>query len=59
MFNCPQCGEPTETLREGYCEDCRSENQKNLNTHNAQFDYWEKLTDDERWKRIKKAAYEN
>ena len=55
-FNCPQCGEPTETLHEGYCEFCRAENQNRLNIHNAQYDYWNKLTDDERWDQIRKAA---
>ena len=26
--DCPQCGEETETLHEGCCEDCREDNQK-------------------------------
>lgn len=40
MFNCPQCSYETETLNEGYCEDCRKDNQNSLNSHNAQFDHW-------------------
>lgn len=48
MSNCPQCGEETETLHEGYCEECRDERQRALNEHNASFDFWEKCTDAER-----------
>ena len=48
MKYCPQCGNETQELYEGYCEDCRNQNQSELNEHNAQFDFWEGLTDAER-----------
>lgn len=47
-FDCPQCGEKTPTLNEGYCEDCREENQRNLNEHNRSFDNWQRMNSDER-----------
>lgn len=55
MFNlhCPQCGEPTERLHEGYCQECCEQNQRALDEHNARFDWWEKLSDDERERQIK------
>lgn len=56
MFNCPQCGEKTETLYEGYCEECRDERQNALNEHNAMFDFWEKCTDAEKDFYIRSAA---
>ena len=55
MFDCPQCGEPTETLNEGYCEECRENNQRALDAHNARFDWWQGLTDAERAEQIKRA----
>lgn len=36
IYDCPQCGEETETLHEGFCEDCRKQNQEALDEHN----YW-------------------
>lgn len=45
IHDCPQCCEPTETQREGYCEACRMENQAQLDIHNAQADYWNSLSD--------------
>jgi len=41
MFDCPQCGFGTETLHEGYCEECRDENQHALDAHNIEFDHWQ------------------
>jgi hypothetical protein len=29
-MTCPQCGNETETLYKGYCEDCRNEEQQQL-----------------------------
>ena len=52
-YNCPQCGEPTEILHEGYCEGCRDENQRALDQHNITYDWWRKLTDREREKLIR------
>lgn len=53
MSNCPQCSHETETLNEGYCEDCRQENQNSLDLHNAEYDGWQKLSDNQRHERIK------
>lgn len=47
-FDCPQCGNETKTLNEGYCEDCRKENQAQLDKHNAQYDEWNGMTDEQR-----------
>lgn len=57
-MTCPQCGEPTETLHEGYCADCCTGNQARLDAHNAQFDAWEKMTDQERAESIQRSADE-
>lgn len=54
-FDCPRCGEPTETLHEGYCEPCREEGQRSLDAHNARFDWWQGLTPVERDTAIKEA----
>lgn len=48
MFDCPQCGFETETLNEGYCEECRGINQKALDDHDFQLKRWESLSDNER-----------
>lgn len=53
---CPQCGESTETLNEGCCEECRCQNQRRLNAHNISFDRWESLSDQEREQEIKLAT---
>jgi len=52
---CPQCGEDTETLDEGYCEPCRVDNQQRLDKHNFEFDQWQKMNDKERDEAIKMA----
>lgn len=54
-YDCPQCGEPTETLHEGYCADCCAENQAALDKHNAEFDAWEAMTPKQRDARIRDA----
>ena len=54
-FSCPQCGEGTDTLYEGFCEVCRDENQSRLNQHNAEYDYWNSLTNGEQDRQIKEA----
>lgn len=53
---CPQCGEPTEMLCEGYCQDCRDERQAALDEHIARFDWWEGLTDPQRGEQIRRAT---
>lgn len=55
IFNCPRCGEETETLNDGYCEKCRIERQNAINDHNAMFKFWEKCTDSEKDFYIKSA----
>ena len=54
--HCPQCGEDTETLHEGYCAECCDGNQRRLDAHNAGFDRWERMTDAQRDEEIKAAA---
>ena len=55
MFDCPQCDQPSKEFREGYCLDCCAENQRLLDEHNASFDRWQRLTDDERSDEIRRA----
>jgi hypothetical protein len=52
---CPQCGEPTERLCEGYCEPCRDANQAALDEHHARADWWASLTDRQRDAQIRDA----
>jgi len=55
-YDCPQCGEPTPELHEGYCEDCCIENQRCLDQHNAEYDRWQRMTDAQRDAAIMAAA---
>ena len=55
MDNCSQCGHLTATLNEGCCEICREQNQRELDLHNAQYDWWQSLTPAERDAQIKNA----
>lgn len=55
MLNCPQCGNETETFREGVCEYCHDENQSALDLHNASFDRWESLSAHQRDAAIRRA----
>lgn len=54
-YCCPQCGFGTETLHEGYCQDCCGRRQQELDLHNARFDWWEGLSDAERRDQIRMA----
>jgi hypothetical protein len=56
MKHCPQCGNETDRLHEGYCEDCRNANQAALDEHNAAYDRWQKMTDRERADDIRRAV---
>ena len=56
VYDCPQCGEQTMALFEGYCCRCRDENQATLDAHNASFDQWERMTDAQRDAAIKRAT---
>lgn len=55
-YDCPQCGESTETLHEGYCADCCAENQVALDKHNAEFYAWQNMTDLQRDKAIRRSV---
>lgn len=57
MDTCPQCGFDTDRLHEGYCLECRNERQRVLDEHNAAFDAWERLSDEQRADRIRRAAH--
>jgi len=54
-LTCPQCGEETEGLYEGYCRECCSDNQNELDSANLQYAEWESLINSQRDKRIKDA----
>lgn len=56
MDDCPQCGQATERLHEGYCEPCCRENQAALDMHNAAYDRWQSMTDAERVDEIRRAC---
>lgn len=55
-FHCPACGDDTDTLHEGYCEPCCTQQQANLDVHNASYDRWQSLTDRQRTDEIDAAA---
>lgn len=55
VCHCPKCGEDTDRLHEGYCFECSQAGQSELNTHNAQFDIWERMSDAQRDCAIKDA----
>ena len=55
-YDCPQCGEPTETIHEGYCAECCADNQAALDQHNAAFVAWQNMTDVQRDKAIRRAV---
>lgn len=53
--DCPQCGCSTETLYEGYCDECAGENQRELDEHNALYDQWRDMSDEDRESAIRAA----
>lgn len=57
MWHCTQCGELTEDsdFVEGVCRWCATNNQHNLNLHNAQYNRWQSLSDKQRDDEIKRA----
>ena len=55
-FDCPQCGEATEALHEGYCADCCADNQARLDAHKVSHDRWALMTNDERDREIRWAT---
>ena len=56
MKHCPQCGDDTPELHEGYCEDCCRDNQAALDRHNMEYDRWQRMTDAQRDAAIKFAS---
>lgn len=52
---CPQCGCECGRLEAGICRDCYRDNHEELLLHNASFDRWERLSDDERDDEIRRA----
>ncbi len=56
MRTCPQCGNETEQLYEGYCERCCTENQRALDLYNAEYDRWQNMTDQQRADTIRRAS---
>ena len=53
---CPECGELTDRLCEGFCETCWEYRQAMLDFHNLQFDRWQKLSSSDRESEIKWAS---
>lgn len=53
MKHCPQCGDDTLELHEGYCEECCCANQRALDQHNAEYNRWQRMTDAQRDAAIK------
>ncbi len=54
-YNCPQCGEQTKQLFEGYCNSCCHENQVSLDLSNAELDRWLSMTDEQRTNEINRS----
>ena len=52
-------GAATETLHEGYCQECCDENQRQLDAHNSAYAEWMTLTDVERQRRIDASVREH
>lgn len=57
LFHCPQCGEDTNELPEGYCPECGKENQRVLHEHNLGFDRWQRLSPAQREAEIRNAIW--
>lgn len=55
-YDCPQCGEATPALQEGYCPECCANNQAALDVHNSNFDRWERISDSQRSAEIENAT---
>lgn len=55
LFYCPQCGDQTNTLYQGYCEECCESGQLALDQHNAGHDHWNNMTDGQREEAIRRA----
>lgn len=53
IYHCPSCGEPRKHFREGLCELCWIEQQRDLEEHNAHYDWWVSLSKPEREAQIR------
>lgn len=53
---CPQCGDEKSEFREGVCVECCVSDQRELDRHNAEYDNWMALSEDQREAAIKRAA---
>ena len=47
-MDCPQCAESTEQLHEGYCEECCSLNQEELDQYNYEYYRWQLMDEESR-----------
>lgn len=56
QYDCPQCGDATPELHEGYCRTCCESNQAALDRHNFEYDRWQEMTHEERDVVIKRAS---
>jgi len=52
-IECGQCGEITDSLHDGYCEQCYMENQQALDSHNHEYDHWNRLDNERREEEIR------
>lgn len=50
---CPTCGFDTPTFIDGDCPECAAAKHQALLQHNAQYDYWQGLSDKEREDQIR------
>jgi hypothetical protein len=55
LWDCPQCGEGTDQLHEGYCQECCADNQRALDEHNEAHDRWQAMSQEQRDAAIKRA----
>ena len=53
---CNTCGNDHDTFREGHCIDCWTDRQNALDLHNAEYDRWSKLTNQQRDFEIRRAG---
>ena len=53
MKFCPDCMADVDELKEGYCHDCHKRRQMELDLFNAEYDAWQKLSDEQKEQRIR------
>jgi hypothetical protein len=54
--HCDGCGHeaPVDSFQEGWCGDCYRERQRALDEHNARYDQWSAMTDNQRWDAVRR-----